>query len=61
MDQMDNTDYGGGGGGYNEYDSNQRPPPSKYVARPQVDPEACGEVDTDRYILWNCANVNRIK
>lgn len=27
------------------YDENQRPPPSGFVARPIVDPEAEGEVD----------------
>lgn len=38
-----NSEYGG------EYDydpqSQQRPPPTKYQVRPQVDPDAEGEVD----------------
>lgn len=40
MEQMDTSEYG-----QDEYDSRQRAPPSKYIARPRVDAEAQGEVD----------------
>lgn len=35
------------------YESNQRPPPSKYQVRPRVDPEAEGEVDPSLWVfIW---------
>lgn len=53
MQQFDNTNYGGNGGGapneYKEYDEQQRAPPSKYNVRPIVNPEAEGEVDPNLY------------
>lgn len=42
MVQMENSEYG-----QEDLDPRQRPPPSKYVARPRVDAEATGEVDTN--------------
>lgn len=52
MDQQygDNGQQGYGGGGAENYDydqpqSQQRAPPSKFQVRPMVDPEAEGEVD----------------
>lgn len=41
MEQMETSEYGQ----QDEFDSRQRPPPSKYIARPRVDAEASGEVD----------------
>lgn len=53
--QQYGNEYGGGGsnnyGGHENYDydqsgqQQQRAPPSKYQVRPQVDPDAEGEVD----------------
>lgn len=40
MEQMETSEYG-----YDEHDSRQRAPPSKYIARPMVDADASGEVD----------------
>lgn len=40
MQEYENNDYDG-----YENDPKQRPPPQKYHVRPQVDPDAEGEVD----------------
>lgn len=42
MDQYGQNEYGQEN---YDYESQQRPPPTKYQVRPQVDPDAEGEVD----------------
>lgn len=48
MAHYEQGEYGGNAGaeyGDDQQSQQQRPPPSKYQVRPQVDPDAEGEVD----------------